>query len=108
MECVTQIVIYSKCVFPFIFELGQAGENSGPGGKGRTSGAKARRVLNRLRPDSSRALIQNRAFAQPVKFSSEGSRVLTQGLKRVCENSVLEGHGFSRAVNNMALPGFSR
>jgi hypothetical protein len=26
----------------------------------------------------------------------------------VCENSVLEGHGFSRAVNNIAIPGFSR
>ena len=34
--------------------------------------------------------------------------VINSGLKSVCENSVLEGHGFSRAVSNMALPGFSR
>jgi hypothetical protein len=26
----------------------------------------------------------------------------------LCENSVLEGHGFSRAVNNTAIAGFSR
>jgi hypothetical protein len=32
--------------------------------------------------------------------------VLWQGLKSVCENSVLEGHGFSRAVNDIAIPGF--
>jgi hypothetical protein len=29
-----------------------------------------------------------------------------QGLKSVCANSVLEGHGFSRAVNDIAIPGF--
>jgi hypothetical protein len=29
-----------------------------------------------------------------------------QGLKALGEKSVLEGHGFSRAVNNIAIPGF--
>jgi hypothetical protein len=31
-----------------------------------------------------------------------------RGFNRVCENSVLEGHGFSRAVNHTAVHGFSR
>jgi hypothetical protein len=29
------------------------------------------------------------------------------GLKSVCENSVLEGHGFSRAVNSLRASGLS-
>jgi hypothetical protein len=28
-----------------------------------------------------------------------------QGLKSVCENSILEGHGFSRAVNSLRASG---
>ncbi len=30
------------------------------------------------------------------------------GLERVRDYSILEGHGFSRAVNDAAIPGFSR
>jgi hypothetical protein len=40
-----------------------------------------------------------RAFAWNVRW---------QGLKRLRENWVLEGHGFSRAVNDTAIAGFSR
>ena len=58
---------------------GESGEVGNPGTLGmtkeratlhgrwlRTSGAKARRIVDHLRPDS-RALIQNRVFQQPVK-----------------------------------------
>ena len=37
------------------------------------------------------------------KFESGQER---QGLERVCENWVLEGHGFGRAVNDTAVVGF--
>jgi hypothetical protein len=30
------------------------------------------------------------------------------GLRSLRENSVLEGHGFSRAANDTVIPGFSR
>jgi len=38
-----------------------------------------------------------------------GQKSVPQGLESLRENAVLEeGHGFSRAVNDTAIPGFSR
>jgi hypothetical protein len=42
------------------------------------------------------------ALPQPLE-SAENSKSRDQS---VCENSVLEGHGFSRAVNDIAIRGF--
>lgn len=43
-----------------------------------------------------------RAKEAAEKFGTGQDR---QGLKRVCENSILEGHGFSRAVNSLRASG---
>jgi len=45
-----------------------------------------------------------RFAALPISVSG----FFANGLKSVCENSILEGHGFSRAENDTATPGFSR
>jgi sigma-B regulation protein RsbU (phosphoserine phosphatase) len=48
VECLTQIVIYSKCVFPFIYGLGQPAEKLGTGQD--RQGLKPRNIFKRYGP----------------------------------------------------------
>jgi hypothetical protein len=69
----------------------------------------------RLKPQNLYAE-RSRGFGNPLpglkrqrKQSLFGQKSAPQGLESLRENAVLEeGHGFSLAVNDTAIPGFSR
>jgi hypothetical protein len=66
-------------------------------------------IFHRFRHDSSRALIQNRAFLQHVKLSPKQNRVLTQGLKGpIYMHGTLPGTNSPKSVpdERLAYPDF--
>jgi len=50
----------------------------------------------------------NLALSAEIAFTPRRSSTRLSRLESVCENSVLEGHGFSRAVNSLRASGLYR